>query len=226
MKETTQSLPVIRLNDREAIFGRTGTGKSILAHYLYRSVPVPHDKEETAFPFWVICIDVSDSVWDDALTFTDPTNIPWDQSYRLRFVPDVEVLESAIDTLYQNIILHGNCWVWLDEANEVSTAHRTIIGLRKVLLRGRKEQIGHCSATPRPADISRSILSQADHFFMFALSDPDDRLKLAKRVNMTLEEFDYRIASLPEFGYLWYDVRQGVVYEMPPLPLEIVETLE
>lgn len=216
------NLPEISLNDRVAIFGGTGSGKSILAQVLYRSIP---------YGWWKIIIDITDSVVEpSAATFYDPTSIPWDirdeddrPIYALRYVPDIDVnLEAQISTLYMNIFYHGACWVWLDEANEVSSAHRTAFGLRKVLLQGRKAYVGHVSCTPRPADISKSIVTQAQYFAIFHLVDYDDRIRTARYIGMTPDEFDGYMEQLPEYEYLLYDVVQRTLYQVPPVPMDVV----
>lgn len=208
-----------------AIFGMTGSGKSVLAHYMFRSVPNKLPTEKTA-GFWRLCIDVTDSVVDDAVTFFDPQQVPWDEASSLRFVPNVENLEDDINLVYNEIMLHGNCWVWLDEANEVSSAHKTIVGLRRVLLQGRKFQIGNCAVTPRPVDITRSITTQSEHHFIFTLIEQDDRKRVAKNVGMELDEFDVMMSELPPFGYVWFSIRDKTIFEMPPLDEEIVNKLE
>lgn len=208
-------LPAISLNDRVAIFGGTGTGKSILAQVMFRSLPVR---------WWKLIVDITDSVIEPrALTFYDPTEIPWDKAYFLRFVPDVDVdLEAQLDALYLNVFYHGVCYMWLDEANEVTTAHHTGWGLRKVLLQGRKAYVGHISCTPRPADISKSIVTQSQYLITFALVDFDDRIRVARYIGMTPDEFDYEIAQLGEHEYLFYDVAYRNLYRVPALPMEEV----
>lgn len=205
------TLPEIRLNDRVAVFGGTGTGKSILAQVMFRSLPVK---------WWKVIIDITDSIIEpNALTFYDPTDVPWDKAYNLRFVPDIDVdLEEQINALYLNIFYHGVCWVWLDEANEVTTAHHTAFGLRKVLLQGRKAYVGHISCTPRPADISKSIVTQSQYLITFALVDFDDRIRVARYIGMTPDEFDEAIAALGEHEYLFYDVAYRALYQVPALP--------
>jgi ABC-type dipeptide/oligopeptide/nickel transport system ATPase component len=221
-----RGLPEVRLNDRMAVFGMTGSGKSVLAHYMFRSVPNRLPTDSNPVGFWRMCIDVTDSVVDDSLTFYDPRNIPWSSASSLRFVPDIGRLEDDINEVYEGIMEHGSCWVWLDEANEVSSAHRTIIGLRRILLQGRKFQIGNCSVTPRPVDITKSITTQSEHHFIFTLIEQDDRKRVAKNVGMELDEFDAMMSDLPPFGYVWFSVRDKTLYEMPPLPEEAVNKLE
>ena len=215
---TQHSLPQIRLNDRIAIFGGTGSGKSILAQVLYRSLPIKWHK---------IIIDITDSIIEPtALTFYDPLNIPWDKAWNLRYVPDISAdLEEQINAVYYNIFYHGACWVWLDEANEVSTAHKTASGVRKVLLQGRKAYVGHAACTPRPADISKSIVSQAQYIITFALVDFDDRARMARYIGMTVDEFDQVIGQLGEHEYLFYDVAYRNLYRVPAVPNQIVDRI-
>jgi ABC-type dipeptide/oligopeptide/nickel transport system ATPase component len=223
---TDHRLPEVRLNDRMAIFGMTGSGKSVLAHYLFQSVPNKLPTEKNPMGFWRMCIDVTDSVIENSLTFEDPRNVPWDEAASLRFVPDIGTLEESINAVYEEIMNHGSCWVWLDEANEVSSAHRTIVGLRRILLQGRKFQIGNVSVTPRPVDITKSITTQSEHHFIFTLIEQDDRKRVAKNIGLELEEFDEVMAGLEPFGYLWFSIRDKTIYEMPALPEEIVAKLE
>ncbi len=212
-------LPQIRLNDRIAIFGATGTGKSVLAHALYQSVPEN---------WWKIIIDVTDSIVEpSALTFYDPDEIPWDKSYSLRYVPDAGApMDIQISTLFLNIYYHGACWYWLDEANEVSDAHKTAFGLRKVLLQGRKAYVGGACLSPRPKDISKSIITQSQYIAIFTIIDYDDRSTIAKNIGMTPAEFDDQMNQLEEHGFLFFDVRSRTLYRVPPIPREIVEKLE
>jgi hypothetical protein len=211
-------LPVPRINDRIAVFGGTGTGKSILAQVLYRSLPTNWHK---------LIIDVTDSIDEPtALTFYDPEKIPWNDAWGLRYVPDIDVdLEQQINALYYNAFYHGACWIWLDEANEVTTAHHTAAGLRKVLLQGRKAYVGHVSCTPRPADISKSIVTQAQYLITFALVDYDDRIRVARYIGMSTDEFDEAIGALGEHEYLMYDVANRDLYQVPPVPKDIVNDI-
>jgi hypothetical protein len=212
------SLPEIRLNDRIAIFGGTGTGKSILAQILFRSLPVEWHK---------VIIDVTDSVIEPtAYTFYDPQKVPWDKAYNLRFVPDINSnLDEQINDLYLSCFYHGACWIWMDEVNEVSTAHRTPFGMRKVLLQGRKAYVGHAACTPRPADISKSIVTQSQYLITFALVDFDDRQRMARYMGMTSDEFDVALNELGEHDYLFYDVANRNLWRVPAIPDEIVESI-
>jgi hypothetical protein len=218
LNSTQDLLPEIAINDRIAIFGGTGTGKSILAQVLFHSLPVKHHK---------LIVDITDSIIEPtALSFYDPADIPWDKAWNLRFVPDIDAdLEQQINLLYINAFFHGAVWIWLDEANEVTTAHRTAFGLRKVLLQGRKAYIGHVSCTPRPADISKSIVTQAQYLVTFPLVDFDDRIRMARYLGMETLEFDEAIGSLGEYEYLFYDVANRNLYRVPAIPMEVVDRI-
>lgn len=221
MEQTAEvELPIIAPNDRVAVFGGTGSGKSLLAHVLYQSIPNQG--------WWKIIIDITDSIHEPtALDFFDPFEIPWDKSFSLRFVPDIsQSLDEQISALFMNMYAHGVCWYWLDEANEVSTAHRTIFGLRKVLLQGRKAYVGGVSCTPRPRDISKSIITQSQYIAVFSIVDYDDRAYVAKNIGMTPAEFDDLMSTLEPFEYLFYDVRMRTLYRVPPIPAEVVEKIE
>ncbi len=174
-----------------------------------------------------LIVDITDSIIEPtALTFYDPMKIPWDEAWNLRYVPDIDAnLEEQINILYINIFQHGACWTWLDEANEVSTAHRTAFGLRKVLLQGRKAFVGHVSCTPRPADISKSIVTQAQYLITFPLVDFDDRIRMARYLGMETLEFDEAIGALGEYQYLFYDVANRDLYRVPAIPTELVDKI-
>jgi ABC-type dipeptide/oligopeptide/nickel transport system ATPase component len=214
------ALPIIAPNDRVAIFGGTGSGKSVLAHVLYRSIPNEG--------WWKIIIDITDSIHEpEALTFYDPFEIPWDKSYNLRFVPDPsESMDDQISALFLGMYAHGVCWFWLDEANEVSTAHRTAAGLRKVLLQGRKAYVGGSNVTPRPKDISKHIITQAQYIAIFTIVDFDDRSYVAKNIGMSPVEFDDLMSTLEEYEYLFYDVRARTLYRVPAIPADVVDLIE
>jgi hypothetical protein len=211
-------IPPARINDRIFIVGTTDSGKSVLAHLLFTTIPEG---------WWRLIIDITDSINEPtALTFYDPTDIPWEKSYSLRFVPDIQFMQDQISTLFQGIYEHGFCWYWLDEANEVSDAHKTVFGLRKVLLQGRKAYVGGAACTPRPRDITKSLITQSQFIAVFALIDSDDRNVIAKNIGLMPIEFDEMMSQLPQWGYLYYDVRNRTLWQVDPIPTEIVEKLE
>src|SRR5487761_1936121 len=93
-------LPIIAPNDRVAIFGGTGSGKSVLAHVLFNSIPNEG--------WWKIIIDITDSInAPEALDFFDPYEIPWDKSFVLKFVPDIsQSLDEQISALFLGMYAH------------------------------------------------------------------------------------------------------------------------
>lgn len=217
----------IQPNDRIAVFGQTGSGKSMLSHWLFWQIPQSiRLVTGEVVPFWRLIIDVANSIDDPgSLLFYDPANIPWDQAYSLQFIPDGDNPEGSIDALYRSVFAHGYCMIWLDEANEVSSANKTIGGLRKTLLQGRKLGIGNMAVSPRPKDISRYIIDQAQHLMMFYQSDPSDIRDFAARIGVTPVEMQAAFNDLSPFEYYWYNVRIRLLLRMPPLSDEIVEVM-
>lgn len=214
------SLPSLSANDRVSIFGGTGSGKSVFAHYLYRRIPENRG-------WWKVIIDVTNSIDDPfALPLLPYQQIPWDKGWNFHFVPDLMGdLEAQVNFVYLECFRHGLVTIWLDEGNEVSTAHHTVRAVRTVNLQGRKNLTGQIMATPRPADISVSFFSQAQLVIVFNLATENDRKRVAGNFGMSLAEFDEEMFALPQYGYLMYEVTTHRLWRMPPLPKDIVNRL-
>lgn len=212
------ALPQYKANDRFSIFGGTGSGKSVLAHYFFARIPAG---------WWKVCVDITDSVNDVSMMELRPFQpIPWNDSYSFRFVPDLNGdIEAQINYLYMQIFAHGICTIWLDEGNEVSTAHRTIRAVRTVLLQGRKAMVGQIMATPRPADIDMSFFTQSQFIAVFSLIAWEDRYRVARNFGMARAEFDEEMFRLPTYGFLFYEVASHRLWRMPPLSREVITRL-
>ena len=221
------AVPEIRRNDRVFICGQTGGGKSALAHFLFRSVPIPVTQQQAKEdPQWRLIIDIADSVVDPALTFVDPAKVPWDKSYSLRFVPDIRNLTEQVDVLLGSVRDHGNTWVWIDELGAVSTSHSTGPNLMWATMQARKFGVGVCSATPRPVGVNPAFYGQAQHLFSFIMTDPNDIGHVASSFGLPPSDFRRLLYSLPPFGYVWYNVRTLERLIMPPLDPDIIMLLE
>lgn len=217
------SLPQYRANDRFSIFGGTGSGKSVLAHYFFARI---------TSGWWKVCVDITDSVNDTTMMLLQPFQpIPWREGpdngvWGFRFVPDLSGdVEAQVNFLYGQIFNHGYCTIWLDEGNEVSTAHRTIQGVRRVLLQGRKAMVGQIMATPRPADIDMSFFTQSQFIAVFSLIAWEDRYRVARNFGMERAEFDEEMFRLPKYGFLFYEVASHRLWRMPPLSREVIVRL-
>lgn len=220
-------IPSILRNDRIFIDGQPGSGKSVLAHVFFRSVPLPQDAEMAKIePQWRLCVDVTDSIIDPAFTFFDPGKIPWDKSFSLRFVPEITQIVSQLDVLFAGLRAHGSCWTWIDELNAISSSHTTPVNVLWAALQGRKFGVGLCSTTPRPRGVNPAFYGSAQHLFSFLLTDPNDILHVASSFGVTPGEMRELLYSLPPYAYIWYDVRSRTRYIMPPLDPDLVAILE
>lgn len=199
----------------------------MLAHLLSRTIPIPRTEDEAKEdPQWILIVDVTDSIDEPyAITFNDPTKIPWKQGFRLRFVPEPTAIKESVELLLQSVRAHGMCWVWIDEVNAVSTSHNTPPTVLWLTLQARKFGVGCCNVTPRPRGIDPSFMGMAQHLFTFLLTDPDDIKHIAGPFGSTPSEMKDLLYSLDDFAYIWYDVRARTRYIMPPIPQEYIEIL-
>lgn len=213
--------PPIRVSDRCAAIGMTGSGKSTILAAMWAV-----DRGQR------LLIDVNDAyeLGPDALR--DPGGVCYaerlrDVDFRARtihFVPRAQA-ERQFDDLYAAIYDRGHLTVWLDESYGPTTANRAPRWLRTVITQGRKRKIRHLAATQEPMNVLPVIYSQAEHVFLFRLTGrPDELGRLSPRFGLSVQELGDELQRLPDFGYLRASTSApGAVYRMPPLPAELLE---
>ena len=68
----------------------------------------------------------------------------------------------------------GNVLLVVDEFQEYMNREQISPTLKSLLLRGRHRGVGIMGITQRPAEISKTFLAQADHFFLGGFSTPSE----------------------------------------------------
>jgi hypothetical protein len=206
-----------------AAFGTKGSGKTTAGELLYRSWG--DDK---------ICIDVSGDIKPgpgatliSSLPLEFPArgwnNVPLD----LYHLPDPGS-ETYFDDLDRGVgtILYPKAHRvlgWLDEIGEYTTGNKTGPHLRRLLMQSRHYNASTIMTGPRPMDINRLVISQADYIFIFDLPDPDDRERLAKTMGYPPKRF---IAECEDtfrrgpYWYLFWDKPRKRLFRCPPFPAE------
>lgn len=204
-----------------AVVGKKGQGKTELAWMLFDS-----------YPYDRLLIDPNGDikVGEDVIDL-DPDYLPnaWPQSLlekkesrTLRLVPDfgrpgfLEDIDHAVGLAYN----HRRTMVFIDEAHEAVPAGRTPPHLRRALRQGRHRDLSVIYATPRPKTIDPLVIANADWVYIFKLSHPDDRKRVAENIGWAPKDFDEAIHGLGEHEYLRFDSAKDDLAHFPPLPAD------
>lgn len=162
----------IEANNRTALVGATGTGKTYMARYLLARVPrlVALDPKGTLKNQWGL------TEWNRssrrALARGEPLRV------RATAEPgDNDFYESVLGDAYDA----GNVIIYIDEVYGVApVGSRPGPMLSAVYTRGREFGIGVVAATQRPTWVPLFIFSEADNYIMFRLKLQNDRRRMAE----------------------------------------------
>ncbi len=159
-------------NDRVAIIGASGSGKTWLVTHMLPRVPA----------FVVLTADdasVPDSV--TAMLPDIPVTTSFDASLPRQIVciPDTfardEAKWQAWDTVQRAIFRAGNCIIYYDELTAIAPGTNARAPFTEIVTQGRKRNIGVWVGMQRPRGVARIALSQAEHFLALSTTDPEDR---------------------------------------------------
>lgn len=192
--------------DRIFIAGVTGSGKSTVARALFESAGGRR-----------LVIDPADSQLtelDGAVTVAD---VPPDDAQLVRFVPRHPLEPASYEAIYGWAFDHYPAFVWCDEAGLALPANGTCRAAARLIVQGRKRQIGHLACHTRPRMVLRDLIAQAQHVLVFDLPNPDDRRHIAEIIGMVPAELDGLLAGLPPFGFVWWQQRTRQVTVCPPI---------
>jgi len=163
---------VMMSNDRVAIIGAPGSGKTWLATRMLRVVGA----------FVVLTADdrsVPDSVAAmmpdvPVTTFFNPS-----LAQQIVCVPDTFTREEkkwqAWDAVLRAIFQHGNRVVYCDELTAISPGTSPRLAFGELIMQGRKRNIGVWTGMQRPRGVPRIALASAEHFHLLSMTDPGDR---------------------------------------------------
>lgn len=171
----------IEPNKHVLIVGRTGTGKSYLC-----------EKYLTGYDY-VIKLDTKNeteerreqglSPWDGLTENEDFTvvynfdDLEQAETPKIIYVPTFEEQQDGetINKFFGWVFERKNTIIWIDELMSIGTATKVPYNLRRVMQQGRSKNIGVWACTQRPSGIPLDVSSNCTYFFIFALSNPDDR---------------------------------------------------
>ena len=181
--------------DIKLIVGKTGSGKTV------KCLNLTADCER------VIYFDTQGKDYQDGVTFYDLNELSrfWLKVYRRKF----RLIFRPIDPMkeFEEICrLAFTCSNLTIVAEELpSLCGSQVIGteLRKVIFRGRMNDIRFIGLMQRPIGIHRDITSQASEIFIFNIDEPGDVKYFANRIGQDIED---KIRALGPYQYLhWLD---------------------
>jgi len=187
------------LTDRGFLVGQTGTGKTTLAQLLLGARNHPY----------IVVFDTKGMMrkedWpgyeihkrlDAAIRSKQP---------KLIWQPEPAELRSweTIDRGFRWIYERWNTLLYVDEALDVTLRQEIPFGFHAVLTRGRQRIISTLVATQRPTGIPQSIISEAQHRYIFYLQLEQDRKRMESLTGIAEE----RIKKLDKYEFFYS--RQG-----------------
>lgn len=209
----------IKRATRALIAGKTGSGKTraalFLMHYLADYPCYIFDtKIEPAFK--KVLGDLAQVV--DGISHYDPLTA---KKPFIILRPDSieatspELIDSVIMRIHDKV---EGCAVYIDEAYQVHINGRAGPGLIGLLTRGRSRDQTAIISTQRPKWISRFCMTEADAYFIFRLSDMDDRRRFREVIA------DDAILDVAARYHFWhYDNGDDEAQYFMPFPLDVGE---
>lgn len=219
----------LRPDERWAIVGKSGTGKSVFARWI--------DYQYFKANWPVVIIDPKRRYVDAALgdEFSmDPAKStiarPWKNTEGI-FNPEAKVQvylptfpalkDPILDKLLFSLLDRGGVVCHIEDITQVANESASPTGLQALLTDGRAAEVVMLILAQRPVGIPRNMIDQAENFVFFRMPDIDDRTRASKILG------DKRVEQviLPK-RYFWY-LHEGDDYptKFSPLPLREVRNL-
>lgn len=181
--------------DIKLIVGKTGSGKTVKCLNLTRD----HER--------VIFFDTQGKDYTDGVMFYDLDELSrfWLKVYRQKFRIIYRPLDpmTEFEEICRLAFACGNLTIVAEELPGLCGSQ--VIGneLRKVIFRGRMNDIRFIGLMQRPIGIHRDITSQASEIYLFNIDEPRDVKYFTERIGQNIEE---KIRALGPYQYLhWLD---------------------
>ena len=201
-------------DDRTAIIGRTGSGKTQLAVWLLSMMPI------ASMP-WVV-IDYKGDELVNGIARAVPITydvVPSQPGvYILRVLPGEE---DELSDWFRRVWEVGGIGIYVDEGYMIGRNDKYF---NACLTQGRSKRIPMIILTQRPLWLSRFVFSEASYFFVFDITHSKDRGVVKEYVNGDIEDSKGVTAQdkidmrLPKYHSWWYNVGDASMREIGAVP--------
>lgn len=177
-------------SDSRAVFvGKTGCGKTTLAERIcsnFEQVFVLDSKGELDWRGYKICTKLSEVTKSTG-------HVIWQPNVHEQ---NIETYESYFKFLYDR----RNTVSYVDEVFAICKNSQSIpFWFKAILTRGRSRNVASFNSTQEPVQIPRSILAQAEYYFVFKMKLSFDREKIENITGIPIN--DLEALKMHEFFY-------------------------
>jgi hypothetical protein len=188
----------IRRDQRAFFVGKTGSGKTSLAKallYKQNHVCILDPKRTFSLP----------ERWPHTI-YTDVNGVvSHNEAETLIYRPTLDEMRTGCDQFFYWAFDRQNTLIYVDEVISIVNGPRIYPGYETVLKMGRERNVGCWSATQRPASVPLAIMSESEHFFVFRLTNIEDRKRVSDWTGHTA------IMKIPKdlHGFYYYGEEKG-----------------
>lgn len=218
--------PNVRPSDQLLIVGQNGSGKSVLAEYLFSQV-------QTQKVFVDVKADdavvrrLRASCGEDEFSFAHGDVSKLDFKCRVLVYRPLKVSDAKEwNRLYAALNRRRNITAWLDEAFGPTTANNVPDELGIYLQHGRSANRRHIACTQRPVNIAKALVTEAHHIILYPKGfSAHDTKNIAREMGLTearLQAIAQHVTGRPwEFGsypHIWYEKRKVLIHRRASVP--------
>jgi hypothetical protein len=207
-------MPVpIKHNDRVFIQGKTDSGKTALARYLFEGFDATRRT----------CVDPKGRIVLDGIT---PARTPAELDLAApvsHYIPG-QLEDEEYEELFRLIWFAGGPrLIWLDESAGPTRAGWAPKYLRFIVQQGREHDIGLIACSQRPVNVETTLRSEAEHVFIFVpRTTKRDVETIAGDIGRESAELAAELDTLLElagpWSHLWYSRNTNELSRCAPLP--------
>jgi hypothetical protein len=192
-----------RFDNRTAIIGSTGSGKTQAACWLLSS------RDFDKRPWFIFDFKGDELIEEigpeEINVYGAPPKKPG--LYVLRPIPDRDDL--AVQNFLWKLWAQENCGIYIDEGYMLGNRNPA---LNACLTQGRSKRIEMMILSQRPVWLSRFVFSEANFFLVMNLTLEDDRKHVAGYTAGN------KVSLMPRYHSLWYDCDKQDASILAPVP--------